>query len=129
MEILIRVVLLCLTGAALALVIRQGSAVMELLLILCVTVSVMLFLLRSAGELFDFLRELGEQSGISPALLAPLYKTAGIALVVRTGGALCRDAGASALGAVVESAGTVCALLTALPLLREIMRMLLDLMS
>ena len=129
MEILIRVVLLCLTGAVLALVVRQGSAVMELLLILCVTVSVMLFLLRSAGELFDFFRELGEQSGVSPALLVPLYKTVGIALVVRTGGALCRDAGESALGAVVETAGTLCALLTALPLLREIMRMLLTLMS
>ena len=127
MEILTRAVLLCLTGAALALVVRQGSQVMGLLLTLCVTVSAMLFLLRSAWELFEFFRELGERSGISPELLAPLYKTVGIALVVRTGGALCRDAGESALGSVIESAGTLCALLTALPLLREMMNMLLKL--
>ena len=129
MEILFRVVPLCVAGAALALVLRQGSPVMGLLLALCVTVSVLLFLARPAAELFDFLRELGERSGLSPGLLAPLYKTAGIALVVRTGGALCRDAGESALAGAVESAGTVCALLTALPLLREVMDMLLKLMS
>ena len=129
MEILFRVVPLCVTGAALALVLRQSSPVMGLLLTLCVTVSVLLFLARPAAELFDFLRELGERSGLSPALLAALYKTAGIALVVRTGGALCRDAGESALAGAVEGAGTVCALLTALPLLREVMDMLLKLMS
>ena len=129
MEILIRVALLCLTGAILALVVRQGSAVMELLLALCVTVTVTLFLLRSAAELFDFFRELGERSGVSPGLLTPLYKTVGIALVVRTGGALCRDAGQSALASAIDTAGTVCALLTALPLLREIMNMLLKLMA
>ena len=129
MELLLRVVPLCVTGAALALVIRQGNAVMGLLLTLCVTVSVLLFLARPAAELFDFFRDLGEQSGLSPALLAPLYKTAGIALIVRTGGALCRDAGDSALANAVETAGTLCALLTALPLLREVMNMLLKLMS
>jgi stage III sporulation protein AD len=129
MELVTRAALLCVTGAALALVIRQGSQVMGLLLTLCVTVSVLLFLSRPVAELFDFFRELGEKSGLSPALLAPLYKTAGIALVVRTSGALCRDAGESALAASVETAGTVCALLAALPLLREVMDMLLKLMA
>ena len=129
MELLTRIVPLCVTGAALALVIRQGSPVMGLLLTLGVTLSVLLVLAQPAGELFALFRELGERSGLSPALLGPLYKTAGIALVVRTGGALCRDAGESALAGAVESAGTVCALLTALPLLREVMNMLLELMS
>lgn len=120
---------MCVTGAALALVVRQGSQVMGLLLTLGVAVTVLLFLARPAAELFDFFRELGDKSGLSPALLAPLYKTAGIALVVRTGGALCRDAGETALAGVVEGAGTLCALLTALPLLREVMDMLLKLMA
>ena len=115
MELVTRAALLCVTGAALALVVRQGSQVMGLA--------------RPAAELFDFFRELGDKSGLSPALLAPLYKTAGIALVVRTGGALCRDAGETALAGVVEGAGTLCALLTALPLLREVMDMLLKLMA
>ncbi|MBQ9493503.1 MAG: stage III sporulation protein AD [Oscillibacter sp.] len=129
MELLTRVAALCVTSAVLAVVLRQGAQTAGLLLTLSVTVTVLLFLLRASGELFAFLRELGEQSGLSPALLTPLYKTVGIALVVRTGGALCRDAGESALASTVETAGTVCALLTALPLLREMMNMLLKLMS
>ena len=45
-------------------------------------------------------------------------------LVVKVGGDLCRDAGESALAAVVETAGAVCALLTALPLLRAVLSLL-----
>ena len=64
-----------------------------------------------------------------PALFAPLYKTVGIALVVQVGGSLCRDAGESALAAVVETAGAVCAMVAALPLLRAVLDMLLELMG
>ena len=129
MELLTRVAIVCVTGAVLALVLRQGNPVAGLLLTLCVTVTVLLYLLRASAELFEFLRELGTQSGLSPSVLTPLYKTVGIALVVRAGGALCRDAGESALAGAVETAGTLCALLTALPLLREMMSMLLRLME
>ena len=52
-----------------------------------------------------------------------------LALVVQVGGNLCRDAGESALASVVETAGTLCALLAALPLLRAVLDMLLELMG
>ena len=87
----------------------------------------------AAGEaLFQthaFLGELGAASGVSADLFVPLYKTIGIALVVQVGGNLCRDAGESALASVVETAGTLCALLAALPLLRAVLDMLLELMG
>lgn len=66
-------------------------------------------------------------SGLSSDLLVPLYKTVGISLVVRVGGSLCRDAGESALAAVLETAGAVCALLVSLPLLRAVLNLLLEL--
>ena len=53
----------------------------------------------------------------------------GIALVVKVGSGLCRDAGESALASVVETAGAVCALLVALPLLRAVLSLLLELME
>ena len=55
------------------------------------------------------------------------YKTVGIALVVKMGDGLCRDAGESALAAALEFAGTVCALLTALPLLRAVLELITEL--
>ena len=48
---------------------------------------------------------------------------------MQVGGSLCRDAGESALAAVVETAGAVCALVAALPLLRAVLDMLLELMG
>ena len=56
-------------------------------------------------------------------------ETAGIALVVKVGGGLCADAGESALASVVETAGTVCALAAALPLLRRVAELLMELMA
>lgn len=124
MEQVFQVTALCLVGALLAVVVRRGSPEMALLLTLGAAVAVLLFLAGPLGELLGFLGELGERSGISQELFVPLYKTVAIALVVKVGGDLCRDAGESALAAVLETAGAVCALLTALPLLRAVLSLL-----
>ena len=73
--------------------------------------------------------EVARRSGLPEALFAPLYKILAITLGVRVGSGLCRDAGEQALASVVETAGAVCALLTALPLLRSVLSMLLELME
>lgn len=129
MEQVFQVTALCLIGALLAVVVRRGSPEMALLLTLGAVAAVLLSLAGALEELLAFFSELGTRSGVSQKLLAPLYKTVGIALVVKVGGDLCRDAGESALGAAVETAGTVCALLAALPLLRAVLSMLLELMQ
>lgn len=128
MEQVFQVTALCLVGALLAVVVRRGSPEQALLLTLAAAVVVLVSLAGAIEELMTFLSELGERSGVSRQLLVPLYKTLGIALVVKVGGDLCRDAGESALAAVVETAGSVCALLAALPLLRAVLSMLLELM-
>ena len=92
-------------------------------------VVVLLAVGQALEEVISFLAELGERSGISPELFVPLYKAVGIALVVRVGGSLCRDAGESALASVVETAGAVCALVVSLPLLRTVLSLLLELME
>lgn len=128
MEQVIRAAVLCVVSAILALVLKKGTPEAALLLTLGAAIVVLLPLAESMEELLAFLRELTERSGLSQALFVPLYKTIGIALVVKVGGNLCRDAGESALSSVVETAGTVCALLAALPLLRAVLALLLELM-
>ena len=129
MEQVFQVTALCLVGALLAVVVRRGSPELALLLTLAAAAAVLLALAEPVRELMTFLTELGERSGVSEELFVPLYKTVGIALVVKVGGELCRDAGESALAAVVETAGAVCALLAALPLLRAVLSLLLELME
>ena len=120
---------LCVIGALLAVVVRRGSPETALLVTLAAAVVVLLFLSSALEELTDFLRELGERGGVTAELFEPLYKTVGIALVVKVGASLCRDAGESALASVVETAGAVCALLVSLPLLRAVLELLMELMG
>ena len=67
------------------------------------------------------------QAGLDGALFAPILKIIAISLVARLGGDVCRDSGQKALGAVVDLAGTFCALLAAEPLLRAALSMLTQL--
>jgi len=129
MEQILQVACFCVIGALLALVVKRGSPELGLLVTLGAVSVVLLFLAGMAGEMVTFLSKLGERSGISLELLIPLYKTVGIALVVKVGGSLCRDAGESALASAVESAGAVCALLVALPLLQAVLKLLLEFME
>ena len=129
MELVSRVTALCVVGAVLALTLKKVSPEQALVLVLC-TGGVGLYLLAdSLRELMAFLEELGERSGIADSLFVPLYKTVGIGLVVKVGGGLCRDAGGSSLASVVETAGAVCALLAALPILRAVLELLMELMG
>lgn len=124
-----QVTALCVLAAVFALLLKRGSGELGMTLTLAATVAVFLFLAGPMGEVLDFLRELSDKAGVGAELLTPLYKTIGVALVVRIGGSLCRDAGESALAAVIETAGSICALLVALPLLRTVLRILLELMN
>lgn len=128
METVVQAAGLCVIGALLALLVRRGSPETALLLALAAAAAVLALLVPVVGELWELLRQLEAYSGVSEELFAPLYKTAAIALVVRAGSGLCRDAGESALAVVLETAGSLCALLAALPLMRAVLDLLVELM-
>lgn len=129
METVFRIVVLCLTAALLTLVVKRGSGELAMLLSLAAVVVVLLSLVSALEEVVRFLRALSQESELPEELFLPLYKTVGIALVVRGGGELCRDVGESALAAVLEMGGSVCAMLVALPLLRAVLELLLEFMA
>ena len=119
---------LCLLSSLVALVLKKGNQEMALLLTILTAAVVLLALAGELREILAFFQRLGEWCGVGEALLRPLYKTAGIALLVKLGKALCQDAGEPSMAAVVETAGTVCAFFTALPLFEKILEMFSELM-
>ena len=129
METTLQTAAVCILAAILSLLLKKTSPQMGLLLVLAASTAVFLFLVGQLRELMNFLREIALAGGIRQELVAPLYKTIGIALVVKIGGNLCRDAGESALAAMIETAGAVCALLVSLPLLRTVRATLTELMK
>ena len=129
MEQILQTTALCVTGALLALVVKRGSPELAMLLAIGSVAAVMLVLSGILRELLDVFKSLGERSGVAGTLFLPLYKTVGVAVVVQAGSSLCRDAGESALASAIESAGAICALLVALPLVQMVLTMLLEMMT
>ena len=122
-----KIIAICLIGAVLTLLLEKSHPELAILLALSVCAGLLLFGLSRLGTVLSALKQLAQAGGLSSDLLQPLVKTVGIALVVKVGGGLCRDAGESALAAALEFAGTVCALLTALPLLRAVLELITEL--
>lgn len=129
MELLFRLAALCLIAALLSVLLRKGSAEQGFLLLLAACLGLLLLLCDPIRELYHLAQELAEAAGLQEELFAPLFKVLAISVVVRIGGSLCKDAGASALAAALEIAGAICGLLAALPLLRSAFHFLLELMG
>lgn len=113
-----KMVVLCLLGALLATFLKKTSPDISLLLAGCVCIVVLGAVIRGFGEIWEFLVEIMERGGLSPDLFSPLLKMIGIALLSRTTGELCRDAGQSALSGIIETVGVFASILVSLPLFR-----------
>ena len=124
MALLGKLIALCLLTAVIALLLRRESAELAFLLTLSAVLLGVFLLLAAIDEAAALGEELLELTRLSPTLFVPLVKVMAVAVTVRLTAALCRDAGQSALAALTEIAGTVCALWCALPLLRAVVELL-----
>jgi stage III sporulation protein AD len=129
MDTLLQITAVCVVSALLIVLLKRLQPENALLMTLAVSLAAFVLLGSCLEEVLEFLDALAESAGVSGELLVPLYKVMGIALVVRIGGSLCRDAGESALSTVIETAGAVCALLAALPLFQTVWELLVELMK
>lgn len=127
MGVIERVVAVAVTGAICAVVIRKQTPDMALV----VTLAAVALILGTALAVLEPVRELmdtlGEQAGLSAAVVAPVVKTVGIALLTKVCAELCRDAGESGIAAAAEIAGGACALLVCLPLFQAVLELILEL--
>ena len=124
METLVQIAGLCLAASVTASLLRHSSPELALVLALAAALLGGTLLLRGARDAAALGDELVALTGLSPELFTPLLKVTAIALIVRIVGALCADAGQSALSRVMEAAGAFCALGCALPLLRALAELL-----
>ncbi len=124
MTVLVKASILGIAGALTALLLKKTAP--ELGLALSIAVSVMaamlaLELVSGLTEIFSLVRE---EIGLSPAVVEPVIKCVGVGIVSRLSADICRDAGQNAAASAVELCGTACALITALPLIRALLRLI-----
>ena len=113
MEDILKIAAAAVAAAVCAVVVKQRAQEVGLVLSLAAGA-----LVESVRALMD---ELGEAAGLSPAVLAPVLKTVGIAILTHISAEVCRDAKESGIAAFVETAGAAVALCVALPLLRAVL--------
>ena len=112
---------LAVAAALCALVVKREAGGAALVLGLAAGAVILGQVLGAAEAVRALMDELGERAGLSPAVLDPVVKTVGIAVLTRISAEVCRDAGESGIAASVETAGAVLALWVALPLLRAVL--------
>lgn len=117
---------LALLALVLSMTLKKDAPVIAFLLTLTAGV---LILLHVFGQLSAPVRRFAallSGSGIDRTLYLPVAKAVGVAAVIRVMGALCRDAGQSALAVKLELAGTAVALALCLPLLEQVLQLVSD---
>ena len=124
MTALVQAAALGLVGAVLALLLKKSAPELALALSLAICViaaGLAAGLFAQMKEIIDLARE---QTGLSPAIVSPVFKCVGVGVVTRLAADLCKDAGQGAVASAVELCGTGCAIVTAMPLLRSLLQMI-----
>lgn len=112
---------LALLALVLSAALKKDAPAIAMLLALAAGVLILLRAFEMANGALDRLYGLLEQGGIARETYLPVLKCAGVAVVVRVMGALCRDNGQGALAAKLEIAGAVLALALCLPLVEQVL--------
>ncbi|AGL02026.1 stage III sporulation protein AD [Desulfoscipio gibsoniae] len=118
---------IALTGAVLAVVLKQKSPPMAVLLSITVGVIIFLLVLGKIGAIIDILRQLSERADISSVYLGTLLKIIGIAYIADFIAQICRDADQGAFATKVELAAKVMVLVLAVPIMVAVLQALLRL--
>ncbi len=101
---------------------------LALLLVLAAGVWMLVLVADGLGAVVALMEELADQAGLSETLLEPVVKTVALSILTRLTAEICRSAGEGGVAAFVETAGTVLALLAALPLVRAVAQLMGELL-
>ena len=125
---MVKIAAIAVAAALCAVVVKKNVAELGMVLALCagaIILSCSLGALEGVKELMD---TPADTAGLSPAVLAPVVKTVGIAVLTRVSAELCRDAKEGGIAAFVETAGAAAALFVSLPLLKTVLSMVTGLL-
>ena len=128
MEDMGRIAALAVVTALCAVVVRKQAPGIAMAMVLLGVAMILRGSLSAISAVRTMLEELREAAGLSPAVVAPVIKTVGVAILTRFAAEICRDAQEGGLASFVETAGAAVALFLALPLLETVRAMITGLL-
>ena len=123
MESIVKIAAVAVTAALCAVVVKKNVPEVGLALGLLAGALILFFSLSALEGVKDLMESLADTAGLSPAVLTPVVKTVGIAIVTRIAAEVCRDAKEGGIAAFVEVAGAAGALFVCLPLMEAVLAM------
>ncbi|SCH11119.1 stage III sporulation protein AD [uncultured Flavonifractor sp.] len=117
------------TAAVLGVVLRKNTPELALLLALAAGLWMVALVADGLGAVVALMEELTSLAGLSEELLEPVVKTVALSILTRLTAEVCKSAGEGGVAAFVETAGTVLALVVALPLVRAVVLMMTEMLK
>ena len=118
-----------LVGTILALILGQYRPEFRMLVTAAVTLLLMAMVLEQLSPVMEQLSSTMELTGLTGDYAAILFKAVGICLLTQLAGDVCRDSGESSIASKIELAGRAAILLTAMPLIQEVLAWAWELMN
>ena len=129
MGAMVRLAAVGVTAVVLSAVLKKNVPELALLLTLAAGLWILGAAAEGLGAIKALLEELAGQAGLSEALLEPVLKTVALSILTKVMAVVCRSGGEGGVAAFVETAGTVLALLAALPLVRAVAQLMGELLQ
>ncbi len=124
MDAMVRLAAAAVTAVVLSGVLKKTTPELALLLTLAAGIWMLAVVADGLGAVVELMKELAGQAGVSEVLLEPVVKTVALSILTKLTAEICRSAGESGVAAFVETAGTVLALVVALPLVRAVAQLM-----
>lgn len=104
-------------GGMLSLVLRKEKAEFAVLIALMTSAVIVFEIADSVENIINQLREVIERCGVDIKYFTVIIKSVGVAYVTQFAAEILRDSGENAIAAKVESAGKICILAFAMPVM------------
>lgn len=125
---ILKIAAVAIIAAICAVVLKKNVQELGLVLALVAGVLILSYALGALKSVTALLEMLADTAGLAPAVLAPVVKTVGIAIITHVSAEVCRDAKEGGIASFLETAGAAAALLVALPLVRAVLDMVIGLL-
>ncbi|NLO76484.1 MAG: stage III sporulation protein AD [Clostridia bacterium] len=117
-----------LTGAVLAVYVKESNREIAVLISLVTGLVLFLFALSQVGAVIKVLTELATRANINLFYLTIVLKIMGIAYIAEFGAQICRDAGEGSTATKIEFAAKILVMVLALPIIMALMESVLRLL-
>ncbi|MEE0930334.1 MAG: stage III sporulation protein AD [Acutalibacteraceae bacterium] len=118
---IIGICILAVVGTILAVTLKQTTPNFSVMLALITGVIIFIALCTSLPNITNKIESLMNSTGVNTEYTTVLLKSVGICFICQFSSDICKDAGQNALSGKVEFAGKILILISALPLIEEVL--------